>query len=100
MVVCLKSATNFDISSIKRNKNQITVTVMQALYHTHIGIPVLSLLPICVAVNAEEHVQRLTVQDALNWEPPSFVVVKCALCPTQACFYCDGVAQKHRECCL
>jgi len=56
---------------------------MQALYHTHwhyithIGIPV-TVLPTYVAFNAEEHVQKLTVQDALNWEPPW----SCAVCPT------------------
>lgn len=41
---------------------------MQALYHTH-WHPCVTVLPTYVAFNAEEHVQKLTVQDALNWEP-------------------------------
>ncbi len=50
--------------------NQITVSQLCKHYITHIGFPVLLLLPACVAFNAEEHIQQLTVQDALNWEPP------------------------------
>lgn len=70
MVVLSESTTNFDEYKIKRNEPNNYITIMQALYHTHIGFPVLLLLPTCVAFNAEEYVQRLTVQDALNWEPP------------------------------
>lgn len=62
----------------------------------------LLLQPTCVAFNVQEHVQQLTVQDALNWEPPLYVVVNLVPCAPlscrQVCFYC--VMAEHRECCL
>lgn len=79
MVVLSESTTNFAICSKRSNKtNQITISQLCKHNITHIGNPVLLLLPTYVAFNAEEHVHKLTVQDALNWEAPC----SCAVCPT------------------